>query len=226
MMIDSLAASLQSLGLAESRLAELRAAIDEYFARRPYSACIGPHETLPDYTAYRARLVDPIPRNLQNQGREIARTLRGALEQLSLEQFSLDQLREIGVPENRGELVDALERLCRMPRRRFFIPQVKARTELAMAEHVHAHPASLHAPEWNPVRREVTILVKDPEVLFKGKIAVEFYLAAGALPELYDSCAVAVLRAHHQEIEKIASAIVRGMSGEDQQTVPAQRQKL
>ena len=210
MITDSPAAPGRGLALAEARLDELRAAIDEYFAARPYSACIAPHETLPDYTAYRVKLVNPVPRKVQTLGRETARAIRAVLGERSIAEPSLERLKEPGAL-SADAVVSDLDDLCRIPRRRFLIPQVKARTELAMGEHVHAHPASLHAPEWNPERREVTILYKDPEVLFKGKIAVEFYLALGGLPEMRGRSAVAVLRSLLQQVAEGA--------GEDQQAV-------
>ena len=211
MISDSPAASSRGMALAEARLDELRAAIDDYFAGRPYSACVAPHETLPDYTAYRVKLVDSVPRKIQSLGRETARAIRAVLAERSIAEPSLERLREPGALVGGDGMVNDLDNLCRTPRRRFLVPQVKARTEMAMAEHVHAHPASLHAPEWDPERRELTILYKDPEVLFKGKIAVEFYLALGGLPEMRGQSAIAVLRSLLQQVAEGA--------GEDQQAV-------
>ena len=192
MPIESPAEARQRLDFAEARLVELRAAVEEYFAGRPYHACIAPHATLPGYTEYRVRIADAVPRKVQSLAWEVVRALRSALEQAP----------EAGAG---ADLLDALDELCRVPRRRFLVPEVKAKTELAMAEHVHAHPASLHAPEWNPKRREVTILYKDPEVLFKGRIAVEFYLALGGSPELRGHSAVAVLHSRLQQVREIVA---------------------
>ena len=185
---DPLRAPRHNLTLAEQRYRELRERTDAFFAEHPYQITVAPHATQPDYDVYRFKLVRPVPRKVQRLARQTITALYRAQEQIQ------DQ------PDDSG-ILDALHDQLGFPGKKLLVPGVRAKTVLAMDGNVHAHPAMLQAPEWHPSDREVTILRRDPDSRFKGKVRVEFYFEFVGLADLKGQSALTVLTQELRRVE-------------------------
>ena len=146
-----------------------------------------PSESDVGWDRYRFRLTRRLPRVLKTHARRSLRALRSLAKTVPL-------------PED--SLAEKLSRIRIRPWRRVLIPGARAGTLLDIAGRFHAPRASLSAPEWDPRRREITVVQSDPNGEFRGRVEVSFQLEF-ADETFQGQSAIALLGAALREIELV-----------------------
>lgn len=132
-----------------------------FFAARPFTMIAQPSATEPDRDVYTFRMERSVPWKIRWQARRLLKALRRLASAL---------------PDRPSE--GALERIrCYRPPllRATLVPGARAATELQLDGRM-LPGATISAPTWSPVAREVSVVGQDPEGGLRGRVEVRFQL--------------------------------------------------